>query len=94
MTAKYRGIATVNQIKNEENIIVTKFDGGYKSNDYDELINKTEPYFRWLAKVRSKKEPDRLMLTSRDMAVRFWYQQSMGSTKEALKREDLGSLQL
>ena len=95
LAAKYRWMAAGNKvIKEEENPIVTKFDGGFVTNDYDVLINMTEPYFRWIARIRAKKEDSKLTLTSRDMAVRFWYQMAMAGTREAWKKGRLQELTL
>ena len=54
----------------------------------------TEPYFRWIARIRAKKEDSKLTLTSRDMAVRFWYQMAMAGTREAWKKGRLQELTL
>ena len=93
LAVKYRGVAAVNEITMEKvNMIVTKFDGGFVTNDYDVLISMTEPYFRWIARYRASKEADKLCLTGRDMAIRFWYQQAMTSTIEAMKKGKLREL--
>ena len=34
--------------------ILEEFDNGYNTNDYDVLINKTEPLFRWQARCRGR----------------------------------------
>ena len=93
LTARYRGISAATIAVNlEDNDIVKKFDDGFITNDYDILIDKTEPLFRWAARCKAKKSPDMLTLTSRDMAIRFWYQVSMLATRQAAKAGRLKEL--
>ena len=95
MTSKYRGLsAGTKVIKEEENMILTMLDHGYITNDYDVLIQKTEPLFRWAAKVRASKMPDVITLTSRDMAVKFWFRVSMAATRVAMAAGRLKELTL
>ena len=44
-------------------MFLAKFDDGFCTNDFEKLIDLTEPYFRWMAKVKDKKKPDKLTLT-------------------------------
>ena len=95
LTAKYRGLAAVTKAVTEEtNIILEKFDNGFMTNDYDILIKKTEPYFRWSARVRAKRMTGLLTLTSREMAVRFWFRICMDSTRAAKASGKLRELTL
>ena len=91
LTAKFREVsATTNKV--EKNFVLEKFDYGYITNDFDKLIDMTEPLFRWLAGLRARKRPDVLTLTSREMSVKFWYKMSMSSTREALAKGRLREL--
>ena len=93
LTAKYRGItAATTAVKVEYNEILEKFDNGFITNDYDILIDKTEPLFRWAARCRAKKSPGKLTLTSRDMAITFWYKASMQATRHAARAGRLKKL--
>ena len=88
----YLAAGTMSRKEVMENPIVKKFDEGYITNDYDELISKTEPVFRYLARLRAKKDPSKLTLTSRELAVRFWFQVSMPATEVAMKAGKLKEL--
>ena len=92
----YSEVTAGTNVKKEviENPIVKKFDDGYVTNDYDELISMTEPLFRWVARLRARRDPNLLTLTSRDLAVRFWFQVSMSSTREAMVAGKLKELTL
>ena len=84
LTAKYRGVsAGTKAVLEVSNEILKKLDNGYITHDYDELIDMTEPMFRWLARYKSTKKPGYLTMTSRDMAIRFWFQYAMTDTKKA-----------
>ena len=82
----------LNKSELENNMFLAKFDDGFCTNDFEKLIDLTEPYFRWLAKVKAKKKPDKLTLTSRELAVKFWFKISMPATQEALKKGKLKEL--
>ena len=87
LTSKYRGIsvgATTATLKEKEIQILKKFDDGFVTNDFDKLIQMTEPLFRWLSVVMDKKMPGILSLTSKELATRFWYRVSMPATRSAL----------
>ena len=95
LTAKYRGLsAGTKVIKEEKNTILELFEHGYITNDYDKLIKKTEPLFRWAAKVRALSMAGVLTLTSRDLAVRFWFRISMPATRQAVAAGKLKELTL
>ena len=72
-----------------QDIFRKKFDNGYCKNVFEKLIDLTEQYFRWFAKVKAKKKPDTFTFTSRELAVKFWFKVSMPATQEALKKENL-----
>ena len=94
--SKYRGISinSVQKIATVESDDMLKlfgkdyikriFNGGYVTNDYDELIRKSEPFFRLIAKIRTRCSDNILTLTSWDLAVRYWFRVSMDSTRQAL----------
>ena len=84
LSAKYRNMAVNNTCKKEAEGIMVLFDGGYVTNDYDKLLDMTEPLFRWIAGYRSKKKSGSLALTSREYAAKYWFRQAMKSTQEAL----------
>ena len=93
LVSKYRGVAGTTKVENAEiNFIEEKFDGGYITNDYDELIDKTEPLFRWLARMRARDRVDHLTFTSRDLAFRFLFRLAMPATRLALAAGRLGEL--
>ena len=98
--AKYKGLPgklvrqTTERIKHEENPIMKKFDDGFITNDYDKLIQMTEPLFRWTARMRSGKMRGSLTLTSREMAVLFWFRVSMTATRKAVVAGRLKELTL
>ena len=93
LTARYRGIAAATTaVQLEGNEILEEFDNGYNTNDYDVLINKTEPLFRWQARCRARLAPELLTLTSRDMAIRFWFKAAMPATRQAAKAGRLREL--
>ena len=91
LTAKFRSVAAANA-EVENNPILEKFDYGYITNDFDKLVEMTEPLFRWLAKHVAKTHPDVLTLNSRDMSLRFWFRMSMSSTRNALAKGRLREL--
>ena len=87
LTSKYRGIsvgATTATLKENEIEILKKFDDGFVTNDFDKLIQMTEPLFRWFSVVMAKKMPGVITLTSKELATRFWYRVSMPATRKAL----------
>ena len=93
LTARYRGIAAATTaVQLEGNEILEEFDNDYNTNDYDVLINKTEPLFRWQARCRARLAPELLTLTSRDMAIRFWFKAAMPATRQAAKAGRLREL--
>lgn len=86
LTSKYRGLTGATKEltkKGEDDIILRTLEDGYITNDYDELVDRTEPWFRRLARIRAEKKPGFLTLTSRELAVRYWYKVSMGATRQA-----------
>ena len=97
LKSKFRGAANaVKSDKNseKENEILELLDNGFVTNSYDVLISKTEPYFRWFARVKSKKNAELITMTSRDYAVRFWFRLAMPATVEAMKSGRLRELTL
>ena len=95
MTAKFKRFSAGNKItKEEKNMILELFDHGYITNDYDVLIQKTEPLFRLAAKMRARRLPGVLTLTSRDLAVRFWFRMSMPATRDAVSAGRLKEMTL
>ena len=82
LNAKYRGFSGVAKKvkkKGDDDIIFKTLEGGFTTNGYSELIDRTEPWFRKLAKIRAEKKPGFLTLTSRELAMRYWYKVSMGA---------------
>ena len=93
LAARFRGIAAATTaVLLEGNEILIKFDNGFITNDYDDLINKTEPLFRWQARCRARLAPELLTLSSRDMAIRFWFKAAMQATRQAAKTGRLREL--
>ena len=70
LASKYRGLVSTSK-NTEENPILKLLDYGFITNEYDKLIDKTEPFFRWYSKHLSGKSPTKITLTSRDLAIRF-----------------------
>ena len=94
LVSKYRGVSGAIKLdktktkmmeKFQENYIKRRFDDGYITNDYDKLIDKTEPFFRLIAKVRARKKTGQIKLSSRDHAIRYWFKVSMPATRLALE---------
>ena len=77
--------------EDSENPIVKLFDGGYSTNDWEVLIEKTAILFRWLEKVIKKKQ-DKMAITARNMAVVFWVKVAMPATRKAYNEKKLPSL--
>ena len=97
LTSKYRGLSGATKgvtEKGEDDIILRTLEKGYITNDYDDLINRTEPWFRRLASIRAEKKPELLTLTSRELAMRYWYKVSMGATRQAQSAGRLKELTL
>ena len=93
LKAQYRGCTASVTSGVVKNPILEKFEDGYITNDYDKLMDMTEPLFRWLARLRSKKSAQ-LTLTSRELAVRFWFRISMPATRKAVEAGKLKELTL
>ena len=91
-TCLYMAAGTMSKKEVMENPLVKRFEEGYITNDYDELITKTEPVFRYVARLRARKDPGKLTLTSRELAERFWFQVSMPATEVAMKAGKLKEL--
>ena len=101
LTDRYRGIAAATTaVQLEGNEILEEFDNGYNTNDYDVLINKTEPLFRWQARYGPRHEqsdPDYLelvtpsmLLTGRsgvDLPIREYADESSPGQRLAYKEE-------
>ena len=70
LAAKYRGMtgAVKASDKFERDPVQKLLRDGYITNSWDKLIDKTEPTFRWLAKVRAKLTSGAGSRTSRDLA--------------------------
>ena len=49
LKAQFRGCLASTSTVEVKNPIFELFEDGYITNDYDKLIDKTEPFFRWLA---------------------------------------------
>ena len=60
------------------------FKDGFVTNDYDVLIKRSEPFFRLIAKIRAGQVDGVLTLTSKELAVRYWFKVSMDATRVAL----------
>ena len=93
LKAQYRGCTASVTSGDVKNPILERFEDGYITNDYDKLMDMTEPLFRWLARLRSKKSAQ-LTLTSRELAVRFWFRISMPATRMAVAAGKLKELTL
>jgi hypothetical protein len=93
LKAQYRGCTASTKTMEVKNPILEMFEDGYITNDYDKLIDKTEPLFRWLARFRSKRSC-LLTLTSRELTVRFWFRISMPATRAAAAAGKLRELTL
>ena len=91
LASKYRGLVSTSK-NTEENPILKLLDYGFITNEYDKLIDKTEPFFRWYSKHLSGKSPTKITLTSRDLAIRFWFRKSMGATEAAVQSGRLKEL--
>ena len=74
LNSKFKGfpVAAANvEVKEPDSEILKKFDYGFITNDYNKLIQKTEPLLRWYAKFLAKKQKNILTLTSRELAIRY-----------------------
>ena len=95
LTAKYRGLASATKAAKatndnyEDNDILKKF----VTNEYDKLISRTEPLFRWLAWYKSR-HSKLLTMTSRDWAIRIWFRTAMPATRIAVRAGRLKELTL
>ena len=97
LSSKYRGVTgAIKRVtsRGDDDIILKTLQEGFVTNNYDDLINRTEPWFRWVASIRAKKKPGRLSLTSRDLAVRYWFKVSMEATRTAQSAGRLKELTL
>ena len=76
-----------------DNYIVTHFQTGYCTNDWEKLIRKTALLFTWLVKMIKKKQPDS-PVTTRSLAVAFWIKVTMQATRVAHSLGKLSKLTL
>ena len=86
LTPKYRGVsAAVQNVLDSYwfDRILKKMEYGYITNDYDKLIQMTEPMFRFQAGLLATVRTGCLTVTSKDLAIRFWFQSAMIDTRKA-----------
>ena len=105
LTAKYRGVTSSTAVlpchavasvgdSDTADKFLKKLQYGFVTNSYDKLVKKTEPMFRWLGKVLRRLRSGCMTVTSRDLAMRFWFRYAMPATREARDKGRLKELTL